>query len=45
MEYMSREGNHKFRKAVSIINLYDIVIFLKLFHIKYRCKSYQNPYK
>ena len=28
---MSREGNHKFRKAVSIINLYAIVISFNLF--------------
>ena len=33
MEYMFREGNHKFRKAVSIINLYAIVISFNLFHI------------
>ena len=33
MEYMSREGNHKFTKAVSIINLKAIVIFKNLFHI------------
>ena len=43
MEYMFREGNHKFRKAVSIINLYAIVISFNLFFI--RCKSYQNAYK
>ena len=30
---MSREDNHKFRKAVSIINLYAIVISFNLFHI------------
>ena len=30
---MFRESNHKFRKAVSIINLYAIVIFKNLFHI------------
>ena len=30
MEYMFREGNNKFRKAVSIINLYAIVI-LKIY--------------
>ena len=30
---MFREDNHKFRKAVSIINLYAIVISFNLFHI------------
>ena len=30
---MFREGNHKFRKVVSIINLYGIVILKNLFHI------------
>ena len=33
MEYMFGEGNHKFRKAVSIINLYAILISFNLFHI------------
>ena len=33
MEYMFGEGNHKFKKAVSIINLYAIVISFNLFHI------------
>ena len=33
MEYMSREDNHKFRKADNIINLHDIVISFNLFHI------------
>ena len=33
MEYLSREGNHQFRKAVSIINLHAIVISFNLFHI------------
>ena len=33
MEYMSREGNHKFRKAVSMINMHAIVISFNLFHI------------
>ena len=30
---MSREDNHKFRKAHNIINLHDIVISFNLFHI------------
>ena len=33
MEYMFREGRHKFRKAVGIINLYAIVISFNSFHI------------
>ena len=33
MEYISREVNHKFRKADSIINLRDIVTSFNLFHI------------
>ena len=45
MEYMFREGNHRFRIAVSIINMYAIVISFKFIsHIKHRSKSYQNAY-
>ena len=33
MEYMSWEGNHKFRKTDSIINLHAIVILKNVFHI------------
>ena len=28
MKYMFKEGNHKFRKAVSIINLYAIKMLI-----------------
>ena len=33
IEYMSRDGNPRFRSNDSIINLHDIVISFKLFHI------------
>ena len=35
MEYMSREDNHKFRKADNILNLNDIVFLKFISHIKY----------
>ena len=43
MEYMFREGNHKFRKAVS--NLHAIVISFNLFHILNHSYYILNVYK